>query len=100
MKKREHVSNRSSKMQSHVFFILLIEIIIGILFTLVCLLILLKLRNEILEKELVGFDYSILRYLYSLRTPFLNSFMKSITSLGSQGIVLGGAVIWLYLVIK
>ena len=68
---------------SRLAFMLFIEIVFSIILSLAALFILLKMGNEVLEKEVFSVDVTITDLIYSFRSPFLTEIMRWFTFLGS-----------------
>ncbi len=85
---------------SKLALLLFCEIVVGLMITASSLLFFLKIRDDILEKEFLHFDISILHFFYSFRNPFLNEIMIVVSFLGDQVIIVLGIVITMLLVIK
>src|SRR5579872_3882607 len=86
---------------SRLAFILAIEIVISIGLSLLALLLFLQLGNDLLKKEVISFDNSIIYFFYQIRIPQLTSIMLAITSLGSGlFLIIASAVMMFYLYLK
>ncbi len=76
------------------------EMILGILSNIVSVLIFIKIRGEVLEKELLPLDLSILQFFYHLRSPVLNKVMIAITYLGGEAMIGFGILIAIFLLLE
>lgn len=87
--------------QSEVAFALMMHIIFGLLLCAVCIIFLLKMSDDILEKQALDFDTTIRTTVYAWRSPQLTSLMMNFTFLGSATfLVLGSALFMAYLFVK
>jgi len=73
-------------------FLLVSEIILGMLLIGVSLVVFLKLAEVILTKEVISFDVWIRQLIYVFRNPTITMFMKDITFLGGD-VFLGCVII-------
>ncbi len=80
--------------------ILFLELVIGLAVSSAMIVLLIKLRNEIFESELLAFDKNVSFFLYSLRTPFLTQIMIFFSFLGEQFTVLITAIGTIFLLFK
>lgn len=80
--------------------LLSIEIVLGIVLTFSSLILFLKIRSEVLEKEFVDFDMQILKTVYTYRTPLLNEIMIFITNFGGMWMIALWVGIIIFLLIK
>lgn len=83
-----------------VMFLLFWEVILGIIFTAGSVLLFIKIRGEVLEKDLLPLDLSILQFFYHLRTPPLNNLMIGISYLGGEIMIIFGILITIFLLLK
>jgi undecaprenyl-diphosphatase len=60
-----------------------VHVFLGMLTSIGCLFLFLKLAEDIFNKEIANFDLSIMHFFYSLRTPPLTSLMFGFTFLAS-----------------
>ena len=79
--------------RTHVLFLVFLEIIGGIFFSIPSFLLLVKFRGEVFEKELTFFDHIIMNVFYSLRNPVLTDIMKFISFLGYELLALVGVLL-------
>jgi len=79
--------------RTHVLFLVFLEIIGGIFFSISSFLLLVKFRGEVFEKELTFFDHIIMNVFYSLRNPALTEIMKFISFLGYELLALVGVLL-------
>ncbi|SRR5258708_2392136 len=77
---------------SKIALLLLVEIISGVILTMVMLGIFLKLGEDVLTKDVVSFDSSITHFIYTFRTPLMTSIMNTISFFGGE-MFLGIAII-------
>lgn len=63
---------------------LLTQICIGIASVIGSLFIFLKLADQVLDKEFIFFDNTIINLIYPLRDPMLTAIMQAVTFFGSQ----------------
>ncbi len=68
---------------SRLALVLFLEIVFSVLLSLAALFILLKMGNEVLEKEVFSFDVWITNYIYGFRGPFVTTVTTYFTFLGS-----------------
>lgn len=73
---------------SRAAFFVFLEAVAGTILSLSSLLIFIKLKNEVFEKELAFFDTGIIDFFYSLRTPLLNKTMLIISFVGGDFIII------------
>lgn len=95
MKKKlinKYIALKDFSKSSRAVFALFIEILIGISILLLSLFVFFKLAEDIVEKEVIFFDDTIIHFVYSFRSPQMTEFMKGITFFGGE-IFLGIAVI-------
>lgn len=84
-KTTQHVKNFLSFLRnSHPALVIFLEILIGIGLTVISLVVFIKIRGEVFEKDFENFDTQIINSLYLLRTPYLNQIMIFFTYLGGQ----------------
>ena len=93
MKKTKHKqSNLIDFLKSSQFVLILsAEVIAGVAIVLTALSIFLKLGDDVLDKEVISFDFSIIRYIYSFRNPLMTTVMNIISFFGGE-LFLGGAI--------
>src|SRR5258708_4670896 len=80
--------------------ILFLEIVFGIAISIFSILLFIKIRGEVLEKDLSFLDNQILYFFYKLRSPFLNSVMIFISYFGEQIIIGLGLIITIFLLLQ
>lgn len=80
--------------------VLFLEMMSGFCLTLGSIILFLKIREEVLEKEFLALDMQILHFIFTLRTPALNSIMIFISHLGAEGVVLGTILVTAILLFK
>ncbi len=83
---------------SRVALVIFIEVVAGIAFAVLSLLLFVRLAHEVLEEELKRFDKTLSLAVYSLRTPELTRLMLFITSLGAFWLVIAAIVLTLFFV--
>ena len=59
-----------------------------------------KLTREVIEKETLNFDINLAKYIYNLRTPFLNGFFSFITEFGGSYLIIFTIIITAILLSK
>lgn len=79
--------------KSKVFLFILIEVLLGIIFSVSSLFFFIKLRSEVFEKEFLSFDTGIINFIYNFRTPLLNKIMIGVSYLGSQFIIAAAIIL-------
>ncbi len=89
---------REFSQSSKAIFALLTEIIIGIGLVVLSLFIFFKLAEDIVEKEVISFDVTIIHWVYSFRSPQMTEIMKGITFFGGD-IFLTTAIIYVILLL-
>lgn len=98
---KKHVINAAIFIKSsHIAFIFFLEIIIGVLLSVFSLVLFLKIRGEVFEKELSLFDNIIINLFYSIRNPFLTKGMIFISFLGGEFIPGAIIVLVIFLFLK
>lgn len=85
---------------SRVTFIIFLEIALGFFVTISSAIIFIKLRSEVLDRELIPFDHYIAHFFYSLRSPALNEVMIFVTYFGGILVTILGIVITILLTIR
>lgn len=79
---------RDKLIHHKVLSLLAIEIIAGVLTSLGTALLFLKILSEVFETDTQIFDYQILTFIYSLRSPELTKVMIFITNLGAKYMII------------
>lgn len=74
-----------------------LEIVGGVIFSLISLGLFLLISNAVLKSQTVFLDNSISYYVYSLRTGWLTAVMRFFTFLGSQGLIAGWVLVIIFL---
>lgn len=81
--------------------LIFIEVILGLLASILSFILFASLTEDILEKETVYYDEFISNFIYSVRTPFLTKVMNIITTIGSLPVFLGlTAIVFFFLIYK
>lgn len=73
-------------------FILVLELFLGFSAVVVGLLLFSKFAEDVIAREVLNTDTTIIHFVYQFRNPFLTELMKAITLLGGQTF-LGSAII-------
>lgn len=81
-------------------FILFLEIILGIGVSVVAFYAFWELTEEVLEQEKVLIDHAIMAGFYSIRTPWLTTFMQFVSFIGMDGILFLSVLIPIYFLSK
>ncbi len=76
---------------SQIAFALCTEIIVGVFLTIATLGAFFKLGEDVIDKEIISFDSSIIHFIYHFRTPIVTYFVNKISFLGGD-IFLGTAI--------
>ncbi|HKZ34911.1 MAG TPA: phosphatase PAP2 family protein, partial [Patescibacteria group bacterium] len=87
-------------LQSRVIFILFLEIMGGILLSIISLFTFIDLAKDVFEKDVVFYDQLLSHLVYSFRHPALTKVMLFITELGSEYVLIVAALIGILLVWK
>src|SRR5581483_3814249 len=97
-----HVSNVVRFCFSSEFTLLLtFEIIFSVIIALLALVLFAKFGDDVFSKEVISFDSTLSNFFYSLRTPWLTTFMMIITNLGRPIALLIGSILFvMYLYTK
>lgn len=71
---------------------ILVEICLGSLLILFSLVVFLKIGEDVLGKETISFDSTIIHFIYAFRSPLMTTVMRAITFLGG-GLFIGSAIV-------
>ena len=85
---------------THSSIIITSEVIFGLIFCILSLVVFVWFSREILEKDTVFIDQSISLLVYSWRTPFLTQLMILITAFGNQILLILAASVTIIFAIK
>lgn len=75
-----------------VVFLSITELFVGIGAIAVSLLIFWNIAKEVMEKETISFDASIIHLVYALRNPVMTEIMITITFFGSQTFLISAII--------
>jgi undecaprenyl-diphosphatase len=81
------VKKKGTMIRKHTLHILIVEIIFGVVVSLISLGLFAKLADGVFEKESFAFDQSIIHIVYSWRSPLMTEIMKAITIFGGVGLL-------------
>lgn len=79
--------------KSKITFILLSELIAGVLITILTLGLFLKLGENVINKEVITFDSTLVHLIYTFRNPYMTSIMKILTFIGGPTVTIILAVL-------
>lgn len=100
-KTSQHIRNFAKFLRnSHPALIIFLEIIVGILITVLSIVLFIKIRNEVWETDFQTFDTQIINYFYQFRGPILNQIMIFISFVGGQLMVALAIIFTSVLLIK
>ena len=93
MKNLNSLKNLTSS--SRVTFLIFRELILGMMLSVLSFFVFIKLRSEVLEKELLSFDDGVMNFFYLHRTPLLTKVMIAASFLGYELLIIIGILLFL-----
>ncbi len=98
MSNKKTRSIRSANLPPAVSFLLILELIIGVVSSLILALIFYKIFNEVLQQDTLNLDILISKFIYLWRTPFLTKIMLIITNFGAGYMIAISLIATLFLI--
>src|SRR5258708_6828055 len=82
--------------KSHVAAKLALQILLGIFISAFCVMVLLKISDDVIQTEPISFDPVIIQSLYTLRNVQATQVMMALTFLGSAGFLFCSSLVVIF----
>lgn len=84
---------KQDKVQGSLIAIVGIEVLLGLFFSLVAGVLFFKITDNVIDRDVLVFDQLINSVVYSFRSPDLTAFMKTVSFIGMDGILVLSLII-------